>query len=120
MFCFGLPSLLFHSAADLRPTLVLGEHWLNAYWFWIGLPTLLCVLVGGWVGGQLSASGDVLVADFVRLKIEDTNGCFFDTTNSTPLQRIILRREYLMRETWIPNPHASNTHVSHQQRGKLL
>jgi hypothetical protein len=57
MFCFSLPPLLFHAAADLRPTLALGEHWLNAYWFWIGLPTVIAVLVGGWVGEQLAGQG---------------------------------------------------------------
>lgn len=54
MFCFFVPSLVFHNAADLRPQIVLGEHWLNAYWFWIGVPTVITVLVGGWVGEQLS------------------------------------------------------------------
>ena len=50
MFCFSVPPLLFHTAAALRPNLILGEHWLNSYWFWVGLPSLICVLVGGWVG----------------------------------------------------------------------
>lgn len=54
MFCFFVPSLIFHNAAALRPRIVLGEHWLNAYWFWIGLPTVIAVLVGGWVGEQLA------------------------------------------------------------------
>ncbi len=54
MFCFSIPPLIFHTAANLRPTLVLGEHWLNSYWFWVGLPSLICILVGGWVGEQLA------------------------------------------------------------------
>ena len=54
MFCFSIPPLVFHTAAALRPNLVLGEHWLNSYWFWVGLPSLICVLVGGWVGAQLA------------------------------------------------------------------
>lgn len=54
MFCFFVPSLIFHNAAGLRPRIAIGEHWLNAYWFWIGLPTVLAVLAGGWVGQQLS------------------------------------------------------------------
>src|SRR5690349_10258274 len=28
MFCFSVPPLLFHTAAALRPNLILGEHWL--------------------------------------------------------------------------------------------
>jgi hypothetical protein len=55
MFSFAVPPLIFHTAAELRPHLLLGEHWLNSYWFWVGLPTLISVLIGGWVGEQLSA-----------------------------------------------------------------
>ncbi len=62
MFCFFVPSLIFHNAADLRPQIVLGEHWLNTYWFWIGLPTLITVLVGGWVGEQLAGKERQFVA----------------------------------------------------------
>ncbi len=54
MFCFGVPPLLFHTVADLRPNLVIGEHWLNSYWFWVGLPSLISVLIGGWVGEHLA------------------------------------------------------------------
>lgn len=54
MFCFFIPSLIFHNASTLRPTLIIGEHWLNSYWFWIGLPTIIAVIVGGWVGERLS------------------------------------------------------------------
>jgi hypothetical protein len=54
MLCFSIPPLLFHTAAELRPAVVLGEHWLNSYWFWVGLPTLIAVLIGGWVGERLS------------------------------------------------------------------
>jgi hypothetical protein len=54
MFCFSIPPLIFHAAADLRPYVVLGEHWLNSYWFWVGLPSLIAVLIGGWVGEHLS------------------------------------------------------------------
>jgi hypothetical protein len=54
MFCFSIPSLIFHTAADLRPHIILGEHWLNSYWFWVGLPTVLSVLIGGWVGEHLA------------------------------------------------------------------
>ncbi|MBV7327102.1 hypothetical protein KFU94_02340 [Chloroflexi bacterium TSY] len=57
MFCFTIPSVIFHNAADLRPTLILGQHWLNSYWFWIGIPTVIGVLVGGWVGERLAGSG---------------------------------------------------------------
>ena len=56
MFCFSVPSIIFHSAADLRPTLILGQHWLNSYWFWIGLPTLISILVGAKVGERLAAN----------------------------------------------------------------
>lgn len=62
MFCFFVPSLIFHNAAELRPQIVLGEHWLNAYWFWIGLPTIIAVLVGGWVGEQLAGKERHVVA----------------------------------------------------------
>jgi Na+/proline symporter len=54
MFCFSIPPLIFHAAANLRPNLILGEHWLNSYWFWVGLPSLIAVLIGGWVGEHLS------------------------------------------------------------------
>jgi hypothetical protein len=54
MFCFSIPPLVFHTAANLRPNLVLGDHWLNSYWFWVGLPSLIAVLVGGWVGERLA------------------------------------------------------------------
>ena len=56
MFCFSVPSIIFHNAADLRPTLILGQHWLNSYWFWIGLPTLISILVGAKVGERLAAN----------------------------------------------------------------
>jgi len=59
MFCFSIPPLVFHTAANLRPTLMLGEHWLNSYWFWVGLPSLICVLVGGWVGEQLAGRDSI-------------------------------------------------------------
>jgi hypothetical protein len=55
MFCFSVPPLVFHTAAELRPSIVIGEHWLNSYWFWVGLPSLIAVLIGGWVGEHLSA-----------------------------------------------------------------
>ena len=61
MFCFGIPPLIFHNASDLRPSLVLGTHWLNSYWFWVGLPTLICIFVGGWVGEHLAGSTEELV-----------------------------------------------------------
>lgn len=61
MFCFFVPSLLFHNAADLRPQLVLGEHWLDAYWFWIGVPTIISIFVGGWVGENLAGHERQLV-----------------------------------------------------------
>jgi hypothetical protein len=54
MFCFSIPPLIFHTAAELRPYVIVGEHWLNAYWFWVGVPSLLCVLIGSWVGEQLA------------------------------------------------------------------
>ncbi|HMN29008.1 MAG TPA: hypothetical protein PKE45_12725 [Caldilineaceae bacterium] len=54
MFCFSIPPLVFHTAAELRPYVVLGEHWLNSYWFWVGLPSLIAVLIGGWVGEHLA------------------------------------------------------------------
>jgi hypothetical protein len=54
MFSFAVPPLLFHTAADLRPHLILGEHWLNSYWFWVGLPSVIAILIGGWVGEHLS------------------------------------------------------------------
>jgi hypothetical protein len=54
MFCFSVPPLIFHTAADLRPHIMLGEHWLNSYWFWVGLPTVLSILIGGWVGEHLA------------------------------------------------------------------
>lgn len=54
MFCFGVPPLVFHTAAELRPHLITGEHWLNSYWFWIGLPSIIAVLIGGWVGEHLA------------------------------------------------------------------
>jgi hypothetical protein len=54
MFCFSVPPLLFHTVAELRPNLVIGEHWLNSYWFWVGLPSLISVLIGGWVGEHLA------------------------------------------------------------------
>lgn len=53
-FCFSIPPLLFHTVADLRPELIIGEHWLNSYWFWVGLPSLICVLIGSWVGEELA------------------------------------------------------------------
>lgn len=55
MVCFSLPPVAFHAVAELRPTLVLSEHWLNSYWFWVGLPSVICVLVGGWVGVRLAS-----------------------------------------------------------------
>ncbi|CAN5560926.1 hypothetical protein BH10CHL1_BH10CHL1_21030 [soil metagenome] len=60
MFCFSIPPLVFHTAAALRPHVVLGEHWLNSYWFWVGLPSLICVLVGGWVGTQLAGRAQIV------------------------------------------------------------
>jgi hypothetical protein len=54
MFCFSIPPLIFHAAADLRPHLALGEHWLNSYWFWVGLSSLIAILIGGWVGEHLA------------------------------------------------------------------
>jgi hypothetical protein len=65
MFCFSIPPLIFHTAAELRPHVVLGEHWLNSYWFWVGLPTLLSVLIGGWVGEQLAGRGEYRQGDKV-------------------------------------------------------
>lgn len=56
MFCFFVPSLIFHNAADLRLRIVIGEHWLNTYWFWIGVPTLIAIMAGGWVGERLSGA----------------------------------------------------------------
>lgn len=58
MFCFFVPSLIFHNAAELRPQIVIGGHWLNSYWFWIGFPTLIAVLAGGWVGERVSGYAD--------------------------------------------------------------
>jgi len=60
MFCFSVPILIFHNASALRPHIVLGEHWLNSYWFWIGLPSLICILVGRWVGEQLVGTGQLI------------------------------------------------------------
>jgi len=60
IFCFSAPILVFHNAAALRPNIVLGEHWLNSYWFWVGLPSLICILVGRWVGEQLTGSTQFL------------------------------------------------------------
>ena len=57
MFCFSVPSIIFHNAADLRPVVILGQHWLNSYWFWIGLPTLISILVGAKVGERLAETG---------------------------------------------------------------
>ncbi|RIK40611.1 MAG: hypothetical protein DCC55_14530 [Chloroflexi bacterium] len=54
MFCFAIPPLVFHTAAELRPSIIMGEHWLNSYWFWVGLPSLIAVLIGGWVGEHLA------------------------------------------------------------------
>ena len=56
-FCFSLPPVIFHHAANLRPQIIFGEHWLNSYWFWVGVPSLICVFVGGWVGEQLCGCG---------------------------------------------------------------
>ena len=68
MFCFSIPPLVFHTAANLRPTLMLGEHWLNSYWCWVGLPSLICVLAGGWVGEQLAGHGWVITTNAERSK----------------------------------------------------
>lgn len=54
MFCFAIPPLVFHTAAELRPHVIVGEHWLNSYWFWVGLPSLIAILIGGWVGEHLA------------------------------------------------------------------
>jgi len=71
MFCFSIPPLIFHTAADLRPTVALGEHWLNAYWFWVGVPSIICVLVGGWVGERLEGKGEIVGVG--RRRAEENN-----------------------------------------------
>jgi hypothetical protein len=60
MFCFAIPPLLFHTISELRPNVVIGEHWLNSYWFWVGLPSLISVLIGGWVGEHLAGRSSEL------------------------------------------------------------
>jgi hypothetical protein len=62
MFCFAIPPLLFHTLSELRPNAVIGEHWLNSYWFWVGLPSLISVLIGGWVGEHLAGQSAGMIS----------------------------------------------------------